>query len=154
MGSDRQHKTEKTPTKNHKATALHSNLKHNNTDLNTITISQSKVSGRMTSFWRASFENRYSFFHTAAKIDEINSCYRLHHAWFAPFIWHIRRKYDFVLIMKWNHSESSQAWICFTVFLIATGNLHLLYGLKRIITSQLILFTFSIIKSEKVFWYY
>lgn len=36
--------------KNHKATAHHGSLKHNNMDWNTITICQSKLSGIMTSF--------------------------------------------------------------------------------------------------------
>lgn len=44
-------------------------LKNNNMDLNTTTIGQSKLPGRMTSFWRVSFENRYSFVHATAKFD-------------------------------------------------------------------------------------
>lgn len=68
--SDRRHK-KKNPNqpKNHKATAHHGSLKHNNMDLNTITICQSKLSGKITSFWRGSFENKYSFAHAAAKFD-------------------------------------------------------------------------------------
>lgn len=62
-------KQKKPQPKNHKATARRGSLKHNNMDLNTITICQSKLSGRMTSFWRVSFENRYNFAHAAAKFD-------------------------------------------------------------------------------------